>query len=135
MILQGAIVIRSTGSWYLIRTKEGEEVEARIKGKFRIHGIKTTNPVAVGDLVDFTLEKDNTAVITKIHPRKNYIIRKSVNLSKQAQIIACNIDRALLVVTISNPVTQTGFIDRFLITAEAYHIPVTIVFNKIDIYS
>lgn len=135
MILEGAIVIRSTGSWYSIRTKEGEEVEARIKGKFRIQGIKTTNPVAVGDLVDFTLEKDNTGVITKIHPRKNYIIRKSVNLSKQAQIIACNIDRALLVVTISNPVTQTGFIDRFLITAEAYHIPVTIVFNKIDIYS
>ena len=135
MILEGAIVMRSTGSWYLIRTKEGEEVEARIKGKFRIKGIKTTNPVAVGDLVDFTLEMDNTGVITKIHPRKNYIIRKSVNLSKQAQIIACNIDRALLVVTISNPVTQTGFIDRFLITAEAYHIPVTIVFNKIDIYS
>ena len=135
MILEGAIVMRSTGSWYLIRTKEGEEVEARIKGKFRMQGIKTTNPVAVGDLVDFTLEMDSTAVITKIHPRKNYIIRKSVNLSKQAQIIACNIDRALLVVTISNPVTQTGFIDRFLITAEAYHIPVTIVFNKIDIYS
>ncbi len=135
MILEAAIVMRSTGSWYLIRTKDGEEVEARIKGKFRIQGIKTTNPVAVGDRVDFTLEDDSTGVITKIHPRKNYIIRKSVNLSKQAQIIACNIDRALLVVTISNPVTQTGFIDRFLITAEAYHIPVTIVFNKIDIYS
>jgi len=124
-----------TGSWYLVRTTDGEEVEARIKGKFRMKGIKTTNPVAVGDIVDFSLEEDNTGVITEIHPRKNYIIRKSVNLSKQAQIIACNIDRALLVVTISNPVTHTGFIDRFLITAEAYHIPVTIVFNKIDIYS
>jgi len=135
MNLQGAIVMRSTGSWYLIRTTDGEEVEARIKGKFRLQGIKTTNPVAVGDIVDFTLEEDDTAVITEIHPRKNYIIRKSVNLSKQAQIIACNIDRALLVVTISNPVTHTGFIDRFLITAEAYHIPVTIVFNKVDIYS
>lgn len=135
MNLEGAIVMRSTGSWYLIRTKDGEEVEARIKGKFRIQGIKTTNPVAVGDLVDFTMEEDDTAVITTIQPRKNYIIRKSVNLSKQAQIIASNIDRALLVVTVSNPVTHTGFIDRFLITAEAYHIPVTIVFNKIDIYS
>ncbi len=129
------IVLRSTGSWYLLRTPDGEELEARIKGKFRIKGIKTTNPVAVGDYVKYELKEDGEAVINDILPRKNYIIRKSVNLSKQAHIIACNVDRALLIVTIDNPRTSTGFIDRFLVTAEAYHIPVTIVFNKVDTYT
>ncbi len=129
------IVIKSTGSWYSVRLADGEQVEARIKGKFRIQGIKTTNPIAVGDNVVLVKEADGTAVINTIEPRKNYIIRKSINLSKRSHIIAANIDQAFLVVTLSQPKTYTGFIDRFLVTAEAYHIPTVIVFNKIDVYS
>lgn len=128
------LVLKSTGSWYTVKTDEGETVKARIRGKFRNQNIESTNPVAVGDYV--TLEKDQEDyVISEIHERKNYIIRKSINLSKKSQIIAANIDRAYLVVTVVSPQTLLGFIDRFLVTAEAYHIPVSIVFNKVDLYT
>lgn len=127
-------VTKSTGSWYTIREDSGKMYQARIRGKFRLSNIQHTNPIAVGDFVDFEIDKDEAAVITKIHERKNYIIRKSVNLSKKTHIIASNIDRAFLVVTVDNPKTSFGFIDRFLVTAEAYHIPVTLVFNKMDVY-
>ena len=129
------IVTKSTGSWYHLRTEDGTVYQARIRGKFRIANIKHTNPIAVGDEVDFEIDKDDIAVITTIHDRKNYIIRKSVNLSKKTHIIASNIDVAFLVVTMANPKTSFGFIDRFLITAEAYQIPVVILFNKIDAYT
>jgi ribosome biogenesis GTPase len=129
------VVIKSTGSWYSVRLDNGEQIESRIKGKFRLKGIKTTNPIAVGDRVKLSEEKDGTAVIYEIEKRKNYIIRKSINLSKKSHILAANVDQAILIVTISQPKTYTAFIDRFLVTAEAYHIPTTIVFNKIDIYS
>lgn len=129
------IVTKSTGSWYHLRTEDGNSYQARIRGKFRIANIKHTNPIAVGDEVDFEIDKDGIAVITNIHERKNYIIRKSVNLSKKTHIIASNIDVAFLVVTLANPKTSFGFIDRFLVTAEAYHIPVVILFNKIDAYT
>jgi len=135
MELKNGVVIRSTGSWYSVRVSKNEILEVRIKGKFRKMGIKTTNPLAVGDHVVFELHSNGDGVITEILPRSNYIIRKSVNLSKQAHIIASNIDQAIIIVTIAAPSTSTGFIDRFLITAEAYHIPVTIIFNKIDIYT
>jgi len=130
------VVIKSTGSWYIIRAKDDNKIyECRIRGKFRLSGIKSTNPVTVGDIVDFELEKNsNNGIITKIHDRKNYIIRKSVNLSKQTHIIAANIDQVFLLVTLENPPTYTNFIDRFLATAEAYSIPAIILFNKIDIY-
>ena len=105
----------------------------RLKGKIRLEGRKTTNPIAVGDVVDFELEDNNEANITKIHPRKNYIIRKSINLSKQSQIIASNLDQAVLIATLVSPRTSLGFIDRFLITAEAYRIPAKIIFNKCDL--
>lgn len=132
--MQGTVT-KSTGSWYKVRTKEGKTYECRIKGKFRIKGIKSTNPVAVGDAVDFKLEIDkDTGVINAIHKRKNYIIRKSVNLSKQTHIIAANIDVAFLLITLENPKTYTAFIDRFLATAEAYSIPAILLFNKIDTY-
>lgn len=130
------VVIKSTGSWYIIRASDDKIYECRIKGKFRITGIKSTSPITVGDIVDFELEKNsNKGVIIKIHERKNYIIRKSVNLSKQTHIIAANIDQAFLLVTLDNPPTFTSFIDRFLATAEAYSIPAIIIFNKIDIYN
>ncbi len=129
------IVIKSTGSWYSVRLTNGERIESRIKGKFRLKGIKTTNPIAVGDNVVLKEEADGTAVITEIENRKNYIIRKSINLSKRSHIIAANVDQAILIVTLSKPKTYTAFIDRFLVSAEAYHIPTIIVFNKIDIYS
>lgn len=131
-------VYKSTGSWYSIKAENGIFYECRIKGKFRIKGIKNTNPVAVGDKVIFTLETKNdevTGVITDIEERKNYIIRKSVNLSKQTHILASNIDSLFLIVTLKNPITSTSFIDRILVTAEAYHIKTVIVFNKLDIYS
>lgn len=127
-------VIKSTGSWYLLRNEEGEIFKARIRGKFRLDNIQHTNPVAVGDFVDFEVDKDGLAIIQKIHERKNYIIRRSVNLSKRSHIIASNIDKAFLIVTLDNPKTSFGFIDRFLVTAEAYHIPVMLVFNKMDTY-
>lgn len=132
------IVYKSTGSWYTVKTVEGQWYECRIKGRFRIKGIKSTNPVAVGDLVDFDLDTKSdveTGVITNIHERDNYIIRKSVNLSKQTHIIASNIDQVFLLVTLNNPPTFTAFIDRFLITAEAYDIKAILLFNKIDTYT
>lgn len=131
------IVYKSTGSWYLVKTANGSFYECRMKGKFRIQGIKSTNPIAVGDVVDFEIETKNdteTGVINAIHDRKNYIIRKSVNLSKQTHIIAANIDLVFLLITINNPPTFTTFIDRFLVTAEAYSITTVLVFNKIDSY-
>jgi len=132
------IVYKSTGSWYTVKTEEGNFFDCRIKGKFRIKGIKSTNPISVGDCVDFDLEETSdqiTGLIHHIHDRKNYIIRKSVNLSKQTHIIASNIDLVFLIVTIDNPVTTTSFIDRFLVTAEAYEIPAVLLFNKIDTYT
>lgn len=131
------LVYKSTGSWYTVKTNDGVFYECRIKGKFRIKGIKSTNPVAVGDEVDFDLDETSdstTGLIHTIHERKNYIIRKSVNLSKQVHIIASNIDKVFLLVTINNPPTTTSFIDRFLVTAEAYGIEAILVFNKIDTF-
>jgi len=130
------LVTKSTGSWYQVLTNDGQKYDCRIKGIFRTKGITTTNPIAVGDHVDFEMEPEQgTGVITKLHPRKNYIIRKSINLSKQAQILAANLDQALLVVTLASPRTSLGFIDRFLVTAEAYDIPAVLVFNKLDLFS
>ncbi|MGN0003411.1 MAG: ribosome small subunit-dependent GTPase A [Sphingobacterium composti] len=130
------LVIKSTGSWYQVQDESGNQYDCRIKGKFRTKGIKTTNPIAVGDWVNVELEADqNTGVITDLEPRKNYIIRKSVNLSKQTQIIGANLDQAILVVTLASPPTSMGFIDRFLVTAEAYDIPAILVFNKLDLFS
>ncbi|WP_299514060.1 ribosome small subunit-dependent GTPase A [Mucilaginibacter sp.] len=133
--MQG-LITKSTGSWYQVQTPDGKRYDCRIKGKFRIKGITTTNPLAVGDVVDFDLEPEQqTGVITNLHQRKNYIIRKSINLSKQGQIIAANLDQALLVVTLASPRTSLGFIDRFLVTAEAYDIPAKLVYNKLDLFS
>src|SRR5688572_23223983 len=133
--MQG-LVIRSTGSWYQVQTPDGQRYDCRIKGKFRTKGITTTNPIAVGDVVDFDLEPEQeTGVITNLQQRKNYIIRKSINLSKQAHILASNLDQAILVVTLASPRTSLGFIDRFLVTAEAYDIPAVLVFNKLDLFS
>ena len=131
--MKEGLVIKSTGSWYTVKTKDGEIKNCRMKGRFRMKGIKTTNPIAVGDRVDFE-ESKSSNVIVNIHDRKNYIIRKSSNLSKHSQIIAANIDQAFLIVTISYPLTTTNFIDRFLVSAEAYCIPVRLIFNKIDRY-
>lgn len=132
------IVYKSTGSWYTVKAEDGQWYECRIKGKFRIKGIKSTNPVSVGDVVDFDLDTKSdveTGVITNIHVRDNYIIRKSVNLSKQTHIIASNVDQVFLLVTLNNPPTFTAFIDRFLISAEAYRIKAILLFNKIDSYN
>lgn len=132
------VVYKSTGSWYTVKAKEGVFYECRIKGKFRIQGIKSTNPIAVGDVVEFEIEQlgdDTVGTISKIEERKNYIIRKSVNLSKQIHIIAANIDHVFLLVTLNNPKTYPVFIDRFLATAEAYDIPVVLLFNKVDTYN
>jgi len=132
--MQGTVHI-TTGSWYRVITADGERFECKIKGNFRIKGIKTTNPIAVGDVVDFDLLPDGkTGLISNIHERKNCIIRRSVNLSHQSHMIATNIDRAFLVISLFQPRTPFGFIDRFLVTAEAYFIPATIIFNKVDIY-
>jgi len=134
--LKQGLVIKSTGSWFTVESENGELFECKIKGKFRIKDIKSTNPVAVGDRVQFsvqsTSEDKNIGLITSISERKNYIIRRSQNLSKQSHIIAANIDQAVLVVTLVYPVTTTTFLDRYLASAEAYRIPVLIVFNKID---
>lgn len=133
------IVYKSTGSWYTVKTDLGATYQCRIKGKFRMQGIKSTNPIAVGDRVDFDLDTANNdepvGVVTNIHDRKNYIVRKSVNLSKQTHIIASNIDQVFLLITIDNPPTFTSFIDRFLVTAEAYSVKTILLFNKIDTYS
>jgi ribosome biogenesis GTPase len=130
-------VYKSTGSWYTVKTLNGKVYQCRIKGKFRLEGIKSTNPIAVGDFVEFSLESKNneeTGIISRIQERKNYIVRKSVNLSKQTHIIASNIDLAFLLITINNPPTLPSFIDRFLVTAEAYSIKAILLFNKIDTY-
>lgn len=131
------IVYKSTGSWYTVKSLEGDFMECRIKGKFRMKGIKSTNPIAVGDIVDYDLDENSdviTGTINNIHERKNYIVRKSVNLSHQMHIIASNLDYVFLLITINNPPTTTNFIDRFLVTAEAYSIETILVFNKIDTY-
>ena len=131
------LVVKNTGSWYTVRTDDGQLLDCKIKGNFRLRGIRSTNPVAVGDRV--TLSSPSTeggregVFITDIEDRRNYIIRKSINLSKQSHILAANVDQALLVVTVSRPQTSTTFIDRFLASAEAYRVPVILVFNKTDL--
>ncbi|HQW69132.1 MAG TPA: ribosome small subunit-dependent GTPase A [Flavobacterium sp.] len=131
------LVYKSTGTFYTVKTNDNQFFECRIKGKFRMKGIKSTNPIAVGDIVDFELDTTTDEVIGQINniqERKNYIVRKSVNLSKQTHIIASNIDMVFLLITINNPPTTTSFIDRFLVTAEAYGIEAVLIFNKIDTY-
>lgn len=130
------LIIKSTGSWYTVAGSDGINYNCKLKGQFRIKGIRTTNPLAAGDHVLFEVQNDpNEGVISEILPRQNYIIRKSINLSKSSHIIAANIDQLYIVASIMLPRTSTGFIDRLLVTAEAYHIPASIVFNKIDIYN
>jgi len=128
------LVIKNTGSWYQVATEDGRWIDCKIKGNFRLKDIRTTNPIAVGDRVVIEINPEGTAFIIAIEERKNYIIRKSSNLSKQAHIIAANLDQAFLIVTVNYPVTTTTFIDRFLATAEAYSIPVKILINKTDRY-
>ena len=127
------LVIKNTGSWYTVKTDSGQLIESKIKGNFRLKGIRSTNPVAVGDRVELITNQEGTAFISSIEDRRNYIIRKSPNLSKQSHILAANVDQALLVVTVNYPQTSTTFIDRFLASAEAYQVPVILVFNKCDI--
>lgn len=129
------LVIKNTGSWYQVKTDDGQSVECKIKGNFRLKGIRSTNPVAVGDRVQIIINQEGTAFISEIEDRKNYIIRRASNLSKQSHILAANLDQSLLVVTINYPETSTIFIDRFLASAEAYRVPVKLVFNKVDIYN
>lgn len=127
------LVIKNTGSWYLVKTDDGRDVNCKIKGNFRLKGLRTTNPVAVGDGVSIIPNDDGTAFIKAIDPRRNYIIRRASNLSKEAHIIAANVDQAMLVVSLVHPATSTTFIDRFLATAEAYRVPATLVINKVDL--
>ncbi|MCK9290682.1 MAG: ribosome small subunit-dependent GTPase A [Bacteroidales bacterium] len=135
-VIKQGYVIRSTGSWYTVYQPNGETIECRLRGRYRLKGVRTTNPIAVGDEVSFQMEPErDTGVITHIHERKNFIIRRATKLSSAAHIIAANLDQAVLIATIAEPHTTTGFIDRFLVTAEAYHIPAIVVFNKIDIYN
>nr|WP_287844014.1 ribosome small subunit-dependent GTPase A [Prevotella sp.] len=129
------LVIKNTGSWYTVKTDDGQLIESKIKGNFRLKGIRSTNPVAVGDHVEIITNQEGTAFISAIEDRRNYIIRKSPNLSKQSHILAANVDQALLVVTVNYPQTSTIFIDRFLASAEAYSVPVVLVFNKHDLLS
>lgn len=129
------LVIKNTGSWYTVKTDDGQLIESKIKGNFRLKGIRSTNPVAVGDHVEIITNQEGTAFISAIEDRRNYIIRKSPNLSKQSHILAANVDQALLVVTVNYPQTSTTFIDRFLASAEAYSVPVILVFNKHDLLS
>lgn len=129
------LVIKNTGSWYTVKTEDESLVDCKIKGNFRLKGIRSTNPVAVGDHVDIIRNQEGTAFISHICDRRNYIIRKSQNLSKQSHIIAANVDQAFLVVTVNHPQTSTMFIDRFLASAEAYRVPVVLVFNKTDLLS
>jgi ribosome biogenesis GTPase len=129
------LVIKNTGSWYTVLTDDGPTVDCKIKGNFRLRGIRSTNPVAVGDRVHIKVNAEGTAFITEIEDRRNYIIRKSINLSKQSHILAANVDQAILVVTVTKPETSTTFIDRFLASAEAYRVPVFLVFNKTDLLS
>ena len=127
------LVIKNTGSWYTVLTDDGQLIECKIKGNFRLKGIRSTNPVAVGDCVSLVTNQEGTAFITEIKDRRNYIIRKSQNLSKQSHILAANVDQAFLVVTVNYPQTSTTFIDRFLASAEAYRVPVYLIFNKTDL--
>lgn len=129
------LVIRNTGSWYLVKTNDGNYVECKIKGSFRLKGIRSTNPVAVGDHVQIIMNQEGTAFINEIEDRKNYMVRRASNLSKQSHILAANLDQCVLVVTVNFPETSTTFIDRFLASAEAYRIPVKLIFNKVDAYS
>lgn len=129
------LVIKNTGSWYLVRTDEGSDVECKVKGNFRLKDIRSTNPIAVGDRVTIVPNNEGTALITQIEDRRNYIIRRSSNLSKQSHILAANIDLCFLIVTINHPVTSTVFIDRFLAATEAYRVPVNLIFNKTDLYA
>ena len=129
------LVIKNTGSWYTVKTDDGQLIESKIKGTFRLKGIRSTNPVAVGDYVEIITNQEGTAFISAIEDRRNYIIRKSPNLSKQSHILAANVDQALLVVTVNYPQTSTTFSDRFLASAEAYSVPVILVFNKHDLLS
>ena len=132
-ITMKGLVVKNTGSWYTVKTDDGRMVDSKIKGNFRLKGIRSTNPVAVGDRVEIVPNQEGTAFITTIEDRRNYIIRKSSNLSKQSHIIAANVDQAFLIVTINHPETSLTFIDRFLASAEAYRIPVVLVFNKEDL--
>ncbi len=129
------LVVKNTGSWYQVKTDDGQLINCKIKGNFRLKGIRSTNPIAVGDGVQIILNNEGTAFISEIDDRKNYIIRKASNLSKQSHILAANLDQCMLIVTINYPETSTVFIDRFLASAEAYRIPVTLIFNKIDRYN
>lgn len=128
-----ASVIKNTGSWYVVRTDDGNEIDCKIKGNFRLKGIRSTNPIAVGDRVKIAVNESGTAFITEILPRKNYIIRRASNLSKESHILASNLDQTLLIVTLAHPTTSLTFIDRFLATAEAYRVPAIIVINKTDL--
>jgi len=128
-----ALVIRSTGSAFVVLLDDGQTLECHVKGNMRLRGIRTTNPVAVGDIVDVLLQTDGTAWITDIQPRRNYIIRRATNLSKEAHILAANIDQSALIITVAHPATSTTFIDRFLATAEAYRVPAVLIFNKTDL--
>lgn len=129
------LVIKSTGSSYIVRLDDGSDVECRVKGNFRIRGIRSTNPVAVGDFVEIKIQEDGTHWISEIEERRNYIIRRATNLSKESHILAANIDQAALIVTVNHPVTSTTFIDRFLATCEAYRVRAVLIFNKIDLLS
>ncbi len=129
------LVIKNTGSWYQVKTDDGQFIECKIKGNFRLKGIRSTNPVAVGDHVQIILNQEGTAFISEIEDRKNYIVRRSSNLSKQSHILAANLDQCMLVVTVNYPETSTTFTDRFLASAEAYRVPVKILFNKVDAYN
>ena len=132
--MQEGLVIRTTGSWYRVLLADSSQYDCRLRGNYRLRGNKQTNPVAVGDIVDFNLQDDGTGVITDVHDRRNYIVRRATKLSKQTHVIAANIDLLCIVATLGLPRTSTGFIDRLLVTAEAYHIPAAIVFNKCDLY-
>lgn len=128
------LVIKNTGSWYTVRTESNELIECKIKGNFRLKGSRSTNPVAVGDYVHILQNKEGTAFISEIEDRKNYIVRKAANLSKQSHVLAANLDQCMLIVTVNYPETSTTFIDRFLASAEAYRVPVKLIFNKVDCY-
>jgi ribosome biogenesis GTPase / thiamine phosphate phosphatase len=135
-VLKQGMVLRSTGSWYTVRDEGGKNYDCRLRGQFRLKGVRTTNPIAVGDRVTIAIDENSqNAVIQEVQERTNFIIRKATRLSKASHIIAANLDQAILVATIDHPRTSTGFIDRFLVTSEAYHIPAAIVFNKIDLYN
>lgn len=131
---QNGIIVRSTGSWSTVLSNDGNKRECKLRGQFRKQGLRTTNPVAVGDKVKFNTQEDGTGIITEIDNRKNYIIRRSVNLSKEVHVIAANLDQAIIIATVAQPRTSLGFIDRFLCVAEAYNIPGVVVLNKIDLY-